>query len=502
MTLSFKDYCDYDALGLAELIRSGQVTPSEVIETAIQQIEKHNPQFNAVVYTLYDEARANVERIGSEPGSGVFHGVPFLVKDLLLDLKGHPTTGSSEFFRNHRAEQDSTLALRYKKAGLIILGKTNTPELGLLGVTESRMRGACCNPWNPELNPGGSSGGAAVAVALRMVPMAHGGDGGGSLRVPGSSCGLFALRPTRGRNPMGPLRTDSWLGMVSEHVLTRSVRDSAAALAATAGPELGSPYCFPPETSSFVDQLATPPKKLRIAFCPLLYTNTIHPDCLEALNQAMKLCQSLGHEVEEAKPEFVATDMVRAYLIIMSAYCAYDLKQSSKIMGKPLKASEFEEITWFLKILGENQSADDVVWALEKHQELARNASKFFAKYDVLATPTMAYPPTPIGLMDLGLLERFALFSARVVPNRVLLRKMVDGLAEVALEKTSNTPFFNQTGLPAMSVPLHWNSQGVPIGIQFGTHWAGEALLLRLARQLEVAQPWADRKPPAVMPLT
>lgn len=488
----FKDYTKYDGLGLAQLIYEKQVHPKELIEAAISIIETKNPRINAVIYKMYDEAKkeANHSYLSKKP----FYGVPFLVKDLLLDVKGHPTTGSSEFLRYHCASEDSKLTKKYKEAGLIILGKTNTPEFGILGVTESKMRGPCRNPWDIGYSPGGSSGGAAAAVASRMVPVAHGGDGGGSIRIPASSCGLFGLKPTPGRIPMGPSRSESWLGLVSEHVITRSVRDSAAVFDFTI--ESGPSCFFPNHPQSFLESMYHPPKKLRIGYCFTFYSEKIHNECQKAIEHSMKLCAELGHEVIPAKPFFNKEEMIRAMLIIMASCCSFELKEAASLLKKKLNPNEFELITWFLKTVGENISADDLVWAIQRHRALRMSAEQFFSEFDLLASPTMAFPPSEIGLMDLKGFEKIILSFIKWVPSQWILKKMLDELASTAMEKTSNTPFFNQIGYPAMSVPLYWTKDHLPIGTQFGAGWGREDLLFQVAHQLEQAQPWAHLQPP------
>lgn len=488
-----QDYAELDALGIAERVRLGKVKPVEVVEAAIRRIEEHNPRLNAVVHGMYDAARRQAE--GPLP-DGPFTGVPFLVKDLDGFLAGEPYTASSRFLEGFVPERDAELISRFRRAGVVFLGKTNCPELGILGVTEPESRGPTRNPWDPERTPGGSSGGSAAAVAARMVPMAHGGDGGGSIRIPASCCGLFGLKPSRARNPLGPDLGEGWAGLVQGHVLTRSVRDSAAMLDATHGPDEGAPYAAPPPERPFSQELDREPGRLRIAFSTgSIYGREVHPDNVAAVRDAAKLCADLGHDVFEADLPVDRGEMARAYLVVVASGVAASVAEAGRWMGRPPTASGFEAPTWFLAQVGRSLSALDLHQAREANARAGRRLAAFFRSCDAFLDATLAHPPVRIGELALKGAERAGLALLRTLPARPLLHKALADLAEKSLEKTANTMIFNQTGQPAMSVPLHWNAAGLPIGVQFAARTGDEATLFRLAAQLERARPWAGRRP-------
>jgi amidase len=463
-----------DATEQAKLVRDRKVKPIELVEAAIARIERVNPQLNAVVTPMYEEAR----RRAQGELSGVLAGVPFLMKDLIAGYAGVPMLWGSRLLRGLVPTIDSELVVRLKRAGLVVLGKTNTPELGLLPTTESRLWGPCRNPWDPERTAGGSSGGSAAAVAAGLVPMAHGNDGGGSLRVPAACCGIFALKPTRGRTPLGPTRGDIMSGLIVEHAVTRSVRDSAALLDATAGPDLGDPYWAPPPERPFVEEVGADPGHLRIAFTTTPPTGVpVHPDCVAAVEAAARLAQALGHEVVEAAPVLEQDVLVHAFITVWSAGCAAMLEGLALAAGRRLLADEVEPFTWALYEVGRAQPAAAYLGAIASLQQVARVIARFFTAHDVWLTPTLAEPPLPLGSFEVG-------------PDNPLAALMR------AAAFIPFTPLANATGQPAMSVPIFWNAAGLPIG----THWMGrfgdEATLFRLAAQLEGARPWAHRRPP------
>jgi amidase len=468
---------DLDGTALADLVRRGEVKPIELVDAAIDRIERLNPKLNAVVTPMFEQARAAAA--GKLP-KGPFTGVPFLLKDLGAMYAGVRLTMGSKALQAHVPDHDNELVLRLKRAGLVVLGKTNTPEFGLVPTTEPRLFGPTHNPWDPGRTPGGSSGGSAAAVASRMVPMAHGNDGGGSIRIPASCCGIFGLKPTRARTPCGPDLGDIMSGLVNEHAVTRSVRDSAALLDAIAGPADGDPYCAPPPARPFLKEVGADPGKLRIAFTTAAPTGTpVHPDCIAAVNEAASLCISLGHEVVEATPVIkTGLDLVGgAFWVLWSSGCAWTIDGIGLAMRKNPVKEDFEPLTWFLYEMGRKQSASMYLLSLTLFQRVARDVARFFLEYDAWLTPTMGEPPMPLGTLD---------FS-KEDPNKILRR----------LETFS--PFAaicNATGQPAMSVPLHWNAEGLPIGVHFVGRFGDEAGLIRLAAQLESARPWVSRKPP------
>src|SRR5215813_13280133 len=338
------DFDTYDGLGLAELIRRRDATPAEVLEAAIARIEARNPALNAIVTRLYDAARAAVK---AGLPNGPFAGVPYALKDLGALYTGAVTSYGSRLFADNRADHDSELTLRLKRAGLVILGKTNTPEMGLAPSTEPRRFGPTRNPWNLDYSAGGSSGGAAAAVAAGILPMAHATDGGGSIRIPASACGLFGLKPTRARNPMGPDAGEGWGGASIGHAVTRSVRDSAALLDATSGPDVGDPYWAPPPAGPFLAEVGRDPGRLRIALTLTPWiSGPVDPECAEAALAAARLCASLGHTVEEARPTIDEAAWRHATRVIVAANIAYNLEARAAALGRPLAETDVERMTW------------------------------------------------------------------------------------------------------------------------------------------------------------
>jgi amidase len=487
------DYTSVDATTLAERVRKGDVHPRELVEAAIAAIERVNPRLNAVVHRMYDKARGTAE--GALP-DGPFKGVPFVVKDLDGAVAGEPYTQSCRLLASHVPGQDAEIVARLRRAGLVIVGKTNTPEFGLLAVTEPELRGPTRNPWDPERTPGGSSGGTAAIVAARAVPMGHGGDGGGSIRIPAAACGLFGLKPTRGRNPLGPDRTEIWGGYVQPHVLTRSVRDSAALLDATAGPERGAPYAAPAAARPFLEETRQPPGRLRVAFSAgSLYGRRIHPDCAAAVREAVKLCADLGHEVAEAAPRFDRDQAVQAFFVQVATGAAMAIEEARRLAGRAGGPSDFEAPTWLLGQIGRKLGALDLERSRTASQRLGQDMARFFEAHDVFLCATMADLPVRVGQLAPSSVERLGLAFLRAVPVKALLDRVLAELGSKHLEHTANTMLFNQTGQPAMSVPLCANAQGLPVGVQFAARFGDEATLLRLAAQLEQARPWAGRRP-------
>jgi amidase len=468
--LAFKDAC-----AQAELVRKKDLQPVELVNAAIERIERLNPKLNAVVTPMFDLARASA--LGKIP-EGPFQGVPFLLKDLMAAYAGVPMSLGSGLLREFFPDRDSELVSRLKRAGLIVVGKTNTPEFGILPTTEPRLFGPCHNPWDTARTTGGSSGGSAAAVASGMVPMAHANDGGGSIRIPASCCGVFGLKPTRARNPLGPNFGDVMSGIVCEHAVAQSVRDSAALLDATSGPDLGDPYWAPPPARPFQQEVGAHPGKLRIAFTmEALDGVPVHSDCREAVRSAAKLCEELGHRMMEASPEVDAEQMNRSFLTLWSAGCASTLEGIEAILGRTLKPEDMEPLTWTLYEIGRSQTGAKYLLALQTIQRMARDVARFFLEYDLWLTPTLALPPLPLGRFE-------------PAPDDPL-----QGLRQ-ASAFAPFTPICNLTGQPAMSVPLFWNGEGLPIGTHFIGRFGDEATLFRLAAQLETARPWIEHHPP------
>ncbi|PTL75930.1 amidase [Vitiosangium sp. GDMCC 1.1324] len=491
--MAIQGYDDLDATALATLIRKKELHPTELVEEVIARIESVDPMLNAVVHKMYEQAR---KAAAGPLSDGPFAGVPFLVKDLDGFLAGEPFTGGCRALVGFVPDHDSELMARFRRTGVVFVGKTATPELGILGVTEPALRGPTRNPWNPDHTPGGSSGGSAACVAARVVPMAHGGDGGGSIRIPASACGLFGLKPTRARNPVGPDAGEAWGGFVQAHVLTRTVRDSAAMLDATQGPEVGAPYGVAPPVRPFLQEVGTPPGRLRIAFSTgSLFGKHVHPDCKAAVQDAVKLCQELGHEVVEDAPRFDREELVRAYLVTVAASVAVQLEEIGRQMGKTVSPADVEASTWALAQIGNILSAADLQKARDSIHRSGRLTAAFHERYDVFLDATLAYPPVRVGELALKPAELAALALLRKLPLKPVFIKLLDDLAANSLERTPNTQLFNLSGQPAMSVPLFWNAAGLPIGVQFAARFGEEATLFRLAAQLEQARPWVGRKP-------
>lgn len=490
--MKFSEYRAHDAVGLASLVKRGEVSPHELLEAAIERLESVNPKLNAVIHRCYERARQALDQASPD---APFYGVPFLVKDLDGVLAGEPYTGSSRSLASYIPAYSSELFLRYERAGLAIFGKTNTPEFGIFAVTESELRGPARNPWNTNHTPGGSSGGSAAAVAAGIVPVAHGGDGGGSIRIPASCCGLFGLKPSRGRMPLGPDVGEGWNGFVVPHVISRSVRDSAALLDATHGADVGALYDAARPVRPFIEELSRDPQRLRIGVVRTsIFGRTTSPDCAGAVDHAAKLCSSLGHDVDDVLLDFDRDAMVRAYLVVVAAGVAYQVETACKLTGvDPPRADLFEGPTWFLSQVGHALSAYDLEAARAVFHRGVRTVSATFQKYDLVLTPTLAHPPVKIGELAPKPWERAGLAFLRAMPTRGMLEKVLEGMSETALEKTPNTMLFNMTGQPAMNIPLAWNGAGLPVGVQFVGRLGDEASLLRLASQLEHAAPWFER---------
>jgi len=472
----FNEILMLDATAQAELIRKKEVQAPELIESAIENIEKLNPKLNAVITPIFEKASEDAKK---NIPVGAFSGVPFLMKDIGAAVGGARMSMGTSLLKDYVPARDSELTVRYKKAGLIILGKTNTPEFGLVPTTEPILFGPTHNPWNLERTTGGSSGGSAASVAAGLTAMAHANDGGGSIRIPASCCGVFGLKPTRGRNPLGPDFGDIMSGMVCEHAVTRSVRDSATLLDATSGPDIGDPYWAPPQKRSFLAEAGTKPEQLRIAFGTELVTNgVVHSDCIEAVNETARLCEELGHIVTEVTPQVTTSPEIleESFITVWLSGCVATIDSIARISGIPANPSLYEPLTWALYEKGRRYSAADYLNAITQIQRTSREIARFFENYDILLTPVLAEPPVRLGTFD-------------VSGNDPM--KAWDRVVEFA----PFTAIYNATGQPAMSVPLFWNSKNLPVGSHFVGRFGDEATLFQLASQLEKARPWVDRKP-------
>jgi amidase len=493
MPLSFPEYESYDALGLGELIASREISAAEVLEAAIERIAERDGQLNALVHRMFDAARSSLDSLPEGPLSGV----PFLIKDLVSDVKGEPLRQGSRYWRNFVSSHDSELVARYRRAGLVLTGKTNTPEFGLQPATEPALFGATRNPWDVTRTPGGSSGGSAAAVAAGYVPAAHAGDGGGSIRIPASCCGLFGMKPTRGRTPSGPWKAPGWNGATVEHVVSRTVRDSAAILDATAGPDPGAPYYPPPPNRPFLDEVECDPGRLRIAFTtrPFL-SDRVESVCVEAVGDAAGLLEELGHDVTEATPDLDGEAFADAFVMVLAGEIATSIRAGEKSTGIKARYGDFESVTWALYSLGRAMDASDYGLANARIALETRKIGRFFEDYDVLLTPTLARLPLKLGELAPSPAEKALGRVVRKLGAGKLLRAAgaVREMAKRTFDFVPFTPVFNATGQPAMSVPLYWGDH-LPVGVQLAGPYAGEAMLFRLAGQLERARPWQDRRP-------
>ncbi|WP_223699983.1 amidase [Sutcliffiella deserti] len=463
-----QDIRDYDAVGLAELVKNKEVTPLELVDTAISTIKEMNPTINAVITEMFEEARTIAT---SGDITGPFAGVPFLMKDLESFAEA-PYTAGSKFLKEFICPTDSVLSSRIRKAGLITIGKTNTCELGIQPITEPELFGPTRNPWNTAYTAGGSSGGSAAAVASGFVPMAHASDGGGSIRIPASCCGIFGMKISRGRNPRNP----DTLGLGVSHCVSRSVRDSAALLDATHGKGLGDPYIAPVPARSFLSEVTTNPGKLRIAFLSSTFDGKpIHPDCQDAVLDAATLCETLGHHVEEATPKIDVQRFTEAFTVLWYQMVSQGITSLPNLVGRKANQEDFERLTWEIGQVGASYTGIETLSAISYMQHVAQTLAVFFQDYDILLTPTLSKPPVKVGeLVYQSDLEEYSKLANGWVPF---------------------TPVANATGVPAMSVPLYWNKENLPIGVQFFAPYGDEATLFRLAGQLEQARPWSAKRP-------
>lgn len=466
-------YESNDATGLAELVSKGEVTPLELLDEAIARVERVNPSINAVVHEAYELARASIEAGLPE---GPFRGVPFLVKDLGAEMAGTEMCNASSAWAGYQSDHDTELVARQKRAGLVIFGRTTSSEFGLTTTAESRVHGATRNPWNLEHTSGGSSGGASAAVAAGIVPMAHASDGGGSIRVPASCCGLFGMKPTRGRTPAGPDVGEGWGGMSAAHAVSRSVRDSAALLDATAGSDVGAPYWAEPPARPYSEEVGRDPGRLRIAVQRSSFNGVeVHEDCLAALDEAVALCRSLGHEVEEESLPALLRPPEQGLvpsLVVIAANIKAMVRGRAAALGREATPEDVEPGSWEMVELSEATDAADYADATRWVHGIGRQVAQFMEDYDVILSPTMATPPLEIGRLSLSR-DDLAAYRADIAKT------------------IGFTSLFNMAGNPAMSVPLGMSSAGLPIGIQFAGRYADESTLFRLAGQLEQAAPWA-----------
>jgi amidase len=493
----FKEYEDYDATGLAALVAKREVTPAELLEAAWARLDACEPKLNAISERAPDLAAAQA----SNPPAGPFAGVPFLLKDLDMDCADLKLTMGSLAAKDYRPPHDTELVKRFRRAGLIIMGSTTTPELGLKAITETALHGDTRNPWNPERTPGGSSGGAAAAVAARYVPIAAAADGGGSIRIPAAYNGLFGLKPSRGRTPSGPDAAELWDGCVVSHALTRSVRDSAAMLDALIGPSPGDPFIIAPPERPYIEEVGAKVGTLRVGFSTVSpIGGRVDADCKTAVLNAAKLLESLGHKVEEAAPALDGKALAGAYMTMYFGHVAAAVSRVRKLTGAT--EDKFETDTRALALLGRALSAETYVTSRHGWNAFARAMGAFHETYDVYVTPTTAMGPAMIGeLLTSKSQQQLAKLMVTLRAGKLLLKSgIVDKLAFENLERTPFTQLANMTFCPAMSVPLHVATDGMPVGVQISAKFGAESLLFRLAAQLEQATPWSTRRPPVLPP--
>ncbi|HEY1836663.1 MAG TPA: amidase family protein [Rhizomicrobium sp.] len=472
--MGFAEYESHDALGLAQLVKTKEVTALELVDEAIARAQKLNPKLNAIVFEAFGQAR---DAAKSAKPKGVFAGVPTLLKDMRGGAVGMPTRMGSRFMPAIPADHDATLVARFKTAGLIPLGKTNVPEFGILPTTESKLYGPAHNPYDLTRSTGGSSGGSAAAVAARIVPIAHATDGGGSIRIPASANGLVGLKVSRGRTTQGPDSADSMSGLSVDHVVTRTVRDCAAALDIACPPDYGDPYFALPPEGSYLEGHARKPKRLKIAVSfKMLNGHPHHPDVLEAVQKTAKLCEALGHSVEEATPPIDPEETTPAFLTLWSSNTALGIDRLSQMLNKPVSTDVVEGLTLSLYEAGMKISAVKHMNAQQTLFRACRIMAKFHETYDVWLGATLGAPPLKLGTID--------------IDERAVLRAFTPIMDYVPF-----TSIQNATGQPAINLPLQWNADGLPIGVQFVARSGGEMRLLRLAAELEAAQPWISHTP-------
>ncbi len=472
-------YQDFDATALAGLVARGEITAGELLDAALARVGAVNDQLTAVVILAEDAARRMIDAGLPE---GPLTGVPFLLKDLGAEAVDIPAHNGSRLFANTRYPHDSAIYARLAAAGLVTFGRTAAPESGIGPVTEAAVYGAATrNPWDPGRTPGGSSGGAGAAVAAGIVPAAHGSDGGGSVRIPASNCGLFGFKPTRARLPDGPYHGEGWAGMAIDGFLTRSVRDQALLLDVCEGPDLGAPYHAPPLDAGFRAALDKVPGPLRVALCDTSLTGAaLHPDCVAAVHEAAALLEEMGHHVTPARPAADTEGMMRAWTMIVACGTALSVRKATEARGRPLQDGEVEGITRGAIAYASSISGDKYLECIGKIHSYGREIAAFFEDFDILLSPTMAEPPAKIGRFSH---DRTGYVDYRTGPEGVFAYSPFTATA-------------NASGQPAASVPLHWSQDGVPIGVHLAARFGEDERLMSLCADLERARPWVHRRPP------
>lgn len=480
------EYLRYDATALADLIRRGDVSSREVVEAAVDRANRVNGSLNAICHPQFSEAMAQ-----SFPAQAAFAGVPLLLKDLAQEQAGQPCSYGSRALRSNVPDRDSEFVRRARDGGLVFLGRTATPEFGLKAVTESELWGPSRNPWHSDLTPGGSSGGSGAAVAAGVVPMAGANDGGGSIRIPAAYNGLFGLKPSRGRISVGPYMGEAWTGASTDHVVTRTVRDSATMLDVLSGPASGDPFRIPAPETTFQDLMQRAPGRLKIGvFTSSPYNTEVAPECVAAVEETARMLEGLGHDVEYARPEYDGPALARCYLTLYFGEVSALMDMAREQFGAADK--DFELETRLLGMLGRTTPLPDYVRRRQQWNDFARALGTFFDRFDLYLCPSTGQLPARIGQTETPAhLKLVARLMLTLKAGKLVHRSgQVDQMALESLARTPFTQLANLTGTPAMSVPMHWTGNGLPVGVQFGAAHGGEDRLLQLAAQLEDANPW------------
>jgi amidase len=480
------EYLRYDATALADLIQRGDVTSAEVCKAAVERATRVNGTLNAICHPQFDEAQKQ-----EFPAQAPFSGVPLLLKDLAQEQAGYPCTYGSRGLLKNIAPQDSEYVRRARQGGLVFLGRTATPEFGLKAVTESVLWGPTRNPWNIGLTPGGSSGGSGAAVAAGIVPMAGANDGGGSIRIPAAYNGLFGLKPSRGRISSGPFNGEAWTGASSDHVVSRTVRDSATMLDVLSGAAPGDPFQIPESAGRYADLMQQSPGSLKIGvFTSSPYDTEVAPECVAAVESTARILENLGHKVEYARPEFDGMALAHCYLGLYFGEVSALMAKAKDQFGA--RDKDFELDTRLIGMLGNAMPLSDYVQRRQQWNDFSRALGAFFSSYDLYLCPTTGQLPAQIGALETpGHLQMVARIMLALKAGKLVHR--TGQVSQMAMESLAHTPFTqlaNLTGTPAMSVPMHWTDGGLPVGVQFGGPHGHEAQLLQLAAQLEEANPW------------
>ncbi len=495
--MTFEEYRNLDATALAGMVKQKQITASELLEIAIKRTEKVNPKINAVVTPLYDLAKEQIRHLDD---SGSFSGVPFLIKDLDVQMKGTRYTAGSKLLKDYVSTESSETINRMLKAGLVIFGKSNTPEFGLTPFTEGKQLGICRNPWNTDYTTGGSSGGSAAAVAAGIVPMALASDGGGSVRIPASCCGLFGIKPSRGRISNGPIYGESWDGAVSAGIISRSVRDAAAYIDAIQGELDGDPYIIQKPERPYTEEVKLAPAKLKIGYSyqmPKGFDFKIDEENIKAIEATVKLLKDLGHEVEEVPLPYTKELLTELLYMLAMSHASATVDYVGRLRGRKPWLNETEPNTWLLYKLGKSFTANDAVTARLKWNTVARSMGEFHKQYNLLLTPTLGMKPFKIGALQSSAAEEMGLkiMNALGISTVVKYTGLIEKISSKIYNWIPYPPLANITGQPSMSVPLHWSTDNLPVGLMFTGKMNDEALLFRLAAQLEQAQPWFGKVP-------